>query len=183
MRQLALNRQTAEMGSRRRIGGGRNRWRLRGRRAPMNKTSKTTCAFLLLAAAACSMPPANALTCADAAQNARNLAAGILANSNSYWARRSNFISLDFGQLSHRLNADELAAAERSRALRAQAEMPSRLVGFRVALANARSCLSAAEFRAIHETVTNHVRKVRFDRLPQGETEAVIRSVKTRMPQ
>jgi hypothetical protein len=118
---------------------------------------------------------ANAASANDCAKIIKNLKVGASAisqNANSYWQHRAKFASHNYGQGRQAVpNKLTVAGEEKIHVNALRAAMPNRLASFDdlVKPVLSKNCLSPAQLSAIVEPVIKHVKRVKFDKLPEGE--------------
>ena len=134
-----------------------------------------TLILVVMASLATSSAPAYAASATDCAKIIKNLKVGASAisqNANSYWQHRAKLASLNYGQGHQAVpNALTVAGEEKSHVNTFRAAMPNSLASLddlaKPVLSN--NCLSPAQLSAIVEPVIKHVKRVKFDKLPEGE--------------
>ena len=119
------------------------------------------------------MANAQPATCAQAVQNANNLAATIASTATNYWAHRQNFVDYTYGKKHSLANWKALAATEMSLGAQVQGPMPNTLASFQAAIATvqALNCVPAAALQSLIEATTTHARNTNFDRFPVATAE------------
>lgn len=112
-------------------------------------------------------------TCAQAVQNANNLAATIASTATNYWAHRQNFVDYAYGKKHSVANWKTLAATEMSLGAQLQGPVPNTLANFQAAIATvqALNCVPAAALQPLIEATTARVRNMNFDRFPVAVAE------------
>jgi hypothetical protein len=150
-----------------------------------------TLILVVMASLATSSTPANAASANDCAKIIKNLKVGASAisqNANSYWQHRAKFASLNYGLGRQAVpNALTVAGEEKSHVNALRAAMPNSLASFDnlVKPVLSKHCLSPAQLSAIVEPVIKHAKRVKLDKLPEGEEhprESSISREAPRMP-
>jgi hypothetical protein len=124
----------------------------------------------LATASAANAAPTN--DCTRILETLKASASAITQNADSYWQRRANFVSLNYGQARKTvLNALTVAGQEKSRGNALRAAMPNSLASFndQVTVAQSQKCLSPTQSSAIVEPIIKQAKRINFDKFPEDE--------------